>query len=128
MGTRAQVVIKDGTKELVRLHRQMDGYPTGLGKEIKDALGFLPKIVNGYNGGDTNRKGIFNGIGDLATFLIYRLKEPFDIGSLYVVKEKDTGQDYTYTLSVKDDTVWLKVTGGCSYNGPLFKFKPEEYE
>lgn len=128
MGTRAQIIIKDEGKEIVRLHRQMDGYPTGLGREIVEAVGFRPTIVNGYGGGMTNRGGFFNGMGDLATYLIGILKRDYDIGSLYVTKAKDTGQDYTYTLSEKAGEVWLKVSGGCSYNGPISKFNPKEYE
>lgn len=126
MGTRAKLIIKDGSKTICTIYRQMDGYPSGFGQEIKDYLRFA-RVVNGFGSGETNRKGHFNGMGCLAAYLVGRLKDQFDIGQVYLVPAYKESEQYNYVLTEKDGLLHLKVTGDCKYNGPLHSFKPEDY-
>lgn len=96
MGTRSLTHIREtenGT-DLVCIHRQMDGYCAGHGKDLKELLtGY--KIVNGYSMPDLDcmkcgvnpyfhkqnksrhlfqPKRVANGLGDLAALLITSLK------------------------------------------------------
>lgn len=74
MGTRSLLHIKDEGKTLVTLYRQYDGYPTGMGKDIKDALAKgKARLTNGYSGSDKNPE-VFNGMGCLAAYLVVELK------------------------------------------------------
>ena len=83
MGTRATVTVFEDNKPLVTIYRQMDGYLTGLGQDIKDALnGGDVRIGNGYSTGDATPKA-FNGMGCMAAYLIGKLKGS-DIGSVYI--------------------------------------------
>lgn len=127
MGTRSLLHIKDGRKTLVTLYRQFDGYPTGMGADIKKALSGRG-LVNGISG---SRLEVFNGVGCAAAFLIGKLKGE-EAGNVYVypVNAKDCWEDYTYTLSEKEGVFWLTVQnpGTVIYNGTLDGFDPEAVE
>ena len=92
------------------VYRQMDGYPTGMGAELKEILqGSV--VVNGY-GSNTPEKA-HNGMGCLAATVIKNLKE--GIGSIYVCRSgsKDCGEEYVYRISAgPDGRVMLEVLFG----------------
>ena len=74
MGTRALVKIKDRGNVLSTVYRQNDGYPDGLGQEIKKILnGGKSRIINGISG--QSSPAYFNGMGCLGAYLIGELKE-----------------------------------------------------
>lgn len=101
MGTRSLIHIKDGKKTIVTIYRQFDGYPTGMGNDIKNILNKgKVDILNGFSNSCKAPKQ-FNGIGCLAPFLIGELKER-KIGNVYIFapNAKDVGEEYVYTLSV----------------------------
>ena len=83
MGTRSLTHIKDDNGQtLVTLYRQYDGYPTGMGEDIKTALNNgQVSITNGYSMGD-EAPATFNGMGCLGAFLVGELKEK-KIGNVY---------------------------------------------
>jgi hypothetical protein len=134
MGTRALIKIKDEGKTIVAIYRQMDGYPSGLGAEIKKLLNDGDtRVINGYQSDKLSPK-YFNGMGCLAAYLIGGLKifgygeiSRNPIGSVYIVPPNSLNEEYTYTISTKDDgEVYLKIEGDEKYNGKLRDFKPEE--
>ena len=111
MGTRSLTHIKDDNgKTLATVYRQYDGYPTGMGMDIREALSDgQVKIVNGYSMGDEAPK-TFNGMGCLGAFLIGELKEK-KIGNVYLypADSEDVGEEYVYTLTPHEGTVKMKV-------------------
>lgn len=134
MGTRALIhVMEDANTHLMTMYRQNDGYPAGLGKEIKEILANgTSRIINGISA-ETSPEH-FNGMGDLAAFLVMQLKgnnrrlwtnggwklTANSIGREYIYPpgSKDCGEDYTYTLSEKEGHLWLVVDG---YEGEVFE-------
>jgi hypothetical protein len=109
MGTRTLVHIKDGKKTIATIYRQYDGYPSGIGEDIKKVLNNGEvSILNGY-GGSSKIPAQFNGMGCLAAFLVGELKEK-KIGNVYLMatNTKDCGEEFVYTLSDKNGTVYLK--------------------
>ena len=133
MGTRTLVHIKEDKKTIATIYRQYDGYPTGMGDDIKKILNNgNVEILNGY-GGSNKTPSQFNGIGCLAAFLIGELKER-KIGNVYIFapNSKDVGEDYTYTISVSGCKVKLKVVENYHnkviFNGLLKDFDGKEVE
>jgi hypothetical protein len=133
MGTRTLVHIKDGRKTIATIYRQYDGYPSGIGEDIKRILnGGEVEVLNGYNG-STKVPAQFNGIGCLAAFLIGELKER-KIGNVYLMaaNSKDCGEDFTYTLSMKGKNLCLKVevvwNKEILFDGPLSQFCGQKAE
>lgn len=130
MGTKSLVHIKDGKKTIATIYRQYDGYPTGMGEDIKRLLNNgNVEILNGYNGYSGN-DGIphqFNGIGCLAAFLVGALKEK-KIENVYLMHpgKNNFGEEYIYTISSKDGKVYMKVQDVWNkkilFNGLLSKF------
>lgn len=94
MGTRSLTRVMDGKEELLCLYRQMDGYPSGHGKDLIEILKGST-IVNGI--GD-HSKPVHNGMGCLAATLVGKLKD--GPGSIYIypVGSKDCGEEYTYII------------------------------
>ena len=132
MGTRTLVHIKDGKKTITTIYRQYDGYPTGMGDDIKEALNLgNVTILNGF-GGQTVPSH-FNGMGCLAAFLIGELKQK-KIGNVYIfpANSKDVGEEFTYTLSESNGNVKLKVVENYKnktiFNGLLKDFYGETVE
>lgn len=132
MGTRTLVHIKDGKKTITTIYRQYDGYPTGMGDDIKEALNLgNVTILNGF-GGQTVPSH-FNGMGCLAAFLIGELKQK-KIGNVYIfpANSKDVGEEFTYTLSESNGNVKLKVVENYKnktiFNGLLKDFDGETVE
>jgi hypothetical protein len=127
MGTRALIHVKDSgikSRTLVTIYRQYDGYPSGLGVDIKTILNEGDVgIINGI--GDHEAPIYFNGMGCLAAWLIKWLKE--EIGNVYIVTPsgKDMGEEYTYTLYRDEQRLFIKAQGWegkTFYDGDLSKF------
>jgi hypothetical protein len=108
MGTRGNIVIKDNGKELVRIYKQYDSYPNGLGIEIQNILKGI-EIVDGFGGNPINQA---NGMRCLSATLIKNLKE--GIGNVYIdftdnLKIYGDSIDYTYILSDKKGRVYCEI-------------------
>lgn len=129
MGTRSTLHIKDGKKTLASIYRQHDGYPTGMGTDIKKLLNNgKVELRNGYNGGDSIPSQ-FNGLQCLGAFIIGALKGD-SIGGIYLTDSKDR-QEYNYFLSQKNELISLKVTdydNKTIFNGLLTEFDGETVE
>lgn len=77
MGTRSLTAFVDDTgKEIVRLYRQFDGYPTGHGADLVKLCDVA--IVNGIGA----NKRVANGMGCLAAQVIAGLKD--GPGGIYI--------------------------------------------
>lgn len=134
MGTRGTIHVLDGKKTILSVYRQMDSYPTGLGKEIFDLLKFS-KITDGYTIGQ-QCPDVFNGIGCMAAYLIGHLKlVPYGriknaIGNVYVTDNKDR-QEYNYFISAKGEKLNLRVTDSSDkelFSGEMIKFDAKKIE
>lgn len=139
MSTRSNVVIMENGKQLIRIYRQCDGYPTGMGNDLKDILNNgQVKIVNGYSMGQ-KCPAFFNGMGCLAAYVISKMK--VGIGDVYIDGRKKLGKndfdiEYVYTISKSktDETLNIEVlsryldNGKVLYSGPLSKFDAEKCE
>ena len=128
MGTRSLVHIKDqeGRKTLITLYRQYDGYPSGMGNDLKKILEPL-QLVNGYNG----LRPQANGMGCAAAQIISEMKT--GVGNLYVypANSKDCGEEYTYTIRPAGETFRLTVQnydGSKIYDGLIADFDGETVE
>jgi hypothetical protein len=121
MGTRSLVHIKEGKKTIATIYRQYDGYPTGMGDDIKEILN--DGMVNILNGFALNHQvpKQFNGMGCLAAYLIGELKNK-KIGNVYIypTNSKDVGEDFTYTISEDLGILNLKVVENYN-NKTIFK-------
>ena len=107
MGTRSTLKIQEDGNTLVRIYRQMDGYPSGMGSDIAAAL-TGKRIVNGF-GMDDTAETAFNGAGCLAAALIMTLKQAAGIGGIYITDPtSDDTQDYNYTVDVSNGL--LRIT------------------
>ena len=119
MGTRSitQVLSEEG-KPIVTMYRQMDGYLSGHGKELRYGFGEYD-IINGISGGDNENKA--NGMGCFAAQVIAHFKE--GIGNIYLVPNPKQREEYNYILSCKEYKIWVKVLGydgnGLIYDGWL---------
>lgn len=157
MSTRSLVLIKshDGV-ELACIYRQCDGYPSGMGADIREALGGK-QVVNGIG----NEAKEVNGVGDMAVQLIAWLKYRNTIGMqalgaypkpasintaggvyLFPIGTTDCGEEYVYEVfcgkeperpSRKGTPIRLVVheggrTGEVLYDGPLDAFDPHACE
>lgn len=126
MGTRSLTHVKDETgKTLVTFYRQYDGYPTGMGADIKRLLSGRT-LVNGISG---SRLTVFNGIECAAAYLIGALKGS-EAGNVYVYPpdSSDCGEEYVYTLSAPDEKNFhleVKNPRAVIYSGPLVDFDPK---
>jgi hypothetical protein len=118
MGTRCLTVFVDGETEIAVLYRQMDGYPSGHGKDLTDLLAGA-RVTNGISMKETGLA--FNGMGDCAVRVISELKNQsggFNSPGqyyLYPPKTRDVGEDYVYYVGEMDGRVVLtafSVSGG----------------
>jgi hypothetical protein len=110
MGTRCLTVFCDEEEEIVVMYRQMDGYPSGHGAELKEFLsGF--SVVNGYGFNPPRRQA--NGMGCLAAQTVAHFKT--GIGNFYLCPAgaRNCGEEYIYTVNQKEGRVWMKVQAGC---------------
>ncbi len=127
MGTRSLTHIKNEDGEtLVTIYRQCDGYPTGMGADIKATLGDKT-LVNGYSDPETQT----NGMGCAAAMLIAAIKD--GCGNVYIIKpdSADCWEEYVYTLSqAAGMKIALKLESGKKtlFDGLLSDFNPEAVE
>lgn len=119
MGTRSLTVFVESfedektkkrvEKEFGVLYRQMDGYPTGHGRDLKEFLsGFV--LRNGIPVGKELPEKFANGMTCLACQVIGYLKDgkPGNF-YLYPAKTRNCWEDYIYTLTEREGKVWFKV-------------------
>ena len=111
MGTRSDTLIFDCDVLIASIYRQFDGYPTGHGKELIEALGGgNAKICNGFSYEKTPQ--FFNGMGCLAAHLVSKLKD--DIGGIYLSRSnplnEEENKDKEKYLRWHDYTYVLKAT------------------
>lgn len=131
MGTRSLVDVnkrissEDDWELLTTIYRQYDGYPDGMGIDIKQAIGGK-QIVNGYNDAETQ----LNGGGCLAAYLVGKLKKGECGGVyLYLPGQRHCGEEYIYSLYVEPNKpvkmVVFDVYGGKEiYSGAIDDFDP----
>ena len=129
MGTRSITIFRDDAFEqpgpvVAMVYRQFDGYPTGMGEELKKLVG-TAEIINGIRHGQKIPIH-FNGMGCLAAWAIGELKD--GIGGIYMTAEDPRGKDdtwveYVYELSgAPGKPVHLKLStpnGGVLYDDLL---------
>lgn len=109
MGTRSRVNIVDGNQVLVSIYRQFDGYPSGMGIELKRHFGQF-NIVNGISGDDNKQTA--NGMGCFAAQVIATLKKT--IGNVYIrdTSNDSHGEEFSYSLSNREGKLWLDLLKG----------------
>lgn len=108
MGTRSLTKVFDASSGaageesaiVVNMYRQMDGYPSGHGKELAEFI-LSGTFVNGLGLGD---KKVFNGCGCFAAQMVAHFKD--GPGSIYLqpTASDDCGQDYEYHIHVPFET------------------------
>ena len=109
MGTRCLTVFQDndGT-EIAVLYRQFDGYPDGMGNDLKEFL--APKrLVNGMSG-DTSK--VANGMGCLAAQIVAHFKTEAGNFYLYPAGARDCGEEFIYTLYPAVGVIHMRVQAG----------------
>lgn len=106
MGTRSLTFVKEDGKVIMCMYRQMDGYPSGHGKDLAEFLKDIT-MVNGIGMGQTK---IANGAGCLAAQIVAHFKD--GPGGIYLQAGDtvDSGQDYDYVIDVGFDRPDIKVT------------------
>lgn len=112
MGTPALIIIKEaelGSKTLIRIVAQSDGYPTGIGEDIRKSLGHK-LIGNGYS--DRNSKIECAGMGCAAASLVKDLKKA--VGGIYVVADSNWDFAYKYILWQDGSKIMMKT---CDWSG-----------
>ena len=148
MGTRSLTIMYDtpyrGTRgrEIAVMYRQMDGYPTGHGQELKDFLAPFV-IVNGYN---TRDGSIANGGACLAAQIVAHFKD--GVGDIYLhpAGTRSMDEEWVYevrphlakdwnsgtiTLVVREavyDPAADKMDYIVRYSGPVGDFDPKAIE
>lgn len=126
MGTRSLTKVYDqfDGNLICVMYCQYDGYPTGVGADIKTCLNGM-NVVNGYNS-DTP-KPFVNRMGKLASYLIANSGIDYELQS-----QSDNCDyiDFTYHLKFKDGKVYLEVESfeNMEYSGFLDDFDPEKLE
>jgi hypothetical protein len=140
MGTRSLTLFQDysadgNLQEIVVLYRQMDGYPTGHGQELKNFL--TPFIlVNGIVSPIEGKK-IANGMSCLAAQTIAHFKT--DVGGFYLYQAwtRNCDEEYIYTIypnvtgkgvNIKVEAVQCDGRVKMLYDGPVKKFYPKKAE
>ncbi len=105
MGTRSITRINYLGKPLLTFYRQLDGYPSGHGREIAEFMSGCV-LINGYNETHSAGKNA-NGAGCFAAQLIERLKCG-DLGGIYIMHHDADDQEYVYTINIS--------SGGDGFN------------
>jgi hypothetical protein len=95
MGTRSIVRVFDGKQELCTIYRHFDGYPSAMGKDLKDLLDGK-RVVNGLSGDPSE----LNRAGCVATHLIVGLATHSP--EILQTGLKDCGQRYEYHVLCPD--------------------------
>lgn len=112
MGTRSLTFVysEDETKLTARvicMYRQMDGYPSGHGKDLAEFLA-SSDMVNGLGSDSEN---VFNGVSCMAAQMVAHFKD--GPGSIYLhpTNTKDARQDYEYHIYFIDGKFRIRVVG-----------------
>jgi len=135
MGTRSLTVLQDHDgKEIAVLYRQMDGYPSGHGAELAKYLKPFT-VVNGFGLG-AKRGKVANGMPCLAAQLVAKFKQEVGHFYLYPARTRDCGEEYVYTVGLKDGRVHLECRtadyggepGHLLYSGPAAEWKTQAVE
>ena len=135
MGTRSLTVLQDHDgKEIAVLYRQMDGYPSGHGAELAKYLKPFT-VVNGFGPG-AKRGKMANGMPCLAAQLVAKFKQEVGHFYLYPARTRDCGEEYVYTVGLKDGRVHLECRtadyggepGHLLYSGPAAEWKTQAVE
>ena len=116
MSTRSLIHVKEDGITLVSIYVHCDGYPSGVGNNIKQALA-----------GES-----FNGMDDLAAYLIWALKGGKK-GNVYIAQTDNAPGDidYTYTVTEINNEIHLTCDSGRDeplYKGPLKDFDGKAVE
>lgn len=124
MGTRSLTVFRQTENgkngEICVMYRQMDGYPSGHGADLKEFLADM-YLVNGISLAE--KRKISNGMNCLTAQVIAHFKE--GPGGFYIMpaKTRNAWEEYIYTLYPIDELVGLKVEDvyrkEVIYNGPI---------
>ena len=108
MGTRSLTFVydEDGRK-IINMYRQMDGYPSGHGKDLAE---FLEPITM-VNGISMTEAVIANGPGCLAAQLVAHFKD--GPGGIYLepTTAVDCGQDYEYHIAADLTITCQRIEG-----------------
>lgn len=115
MGTRSLTVVKseDGKKEIIVMYRQYDGYPAGHGLELAEYLASF-RVCNGFG---EKVENLANGMGCLAGQIVAHFKIEVGQFYLYPSKSRDLGEEWIYTVSLKDGKLQIKVEE-CRFDVP----------
>ena len=116
MGTRSITRVISNSKPILTFYRQMDGYPSGHGKELFEFLDGMT-IGNGLSGAAP--KKFANGAGCLAAQMIKQFKD--GAGGIYMMapRVKLEDEDYGYEITVNENMTLTVVVK--SYDGQVFK-------
>lgn len=127
MGTRSITRVYPGSpdkksKAVVQMYRQMDGYPSGHGKELAEFLKDM-KVINGIT--DFNAKRTANGAGCLAAQMVAHFKT--GLGSIYLEPvQPNEGVDYEYHVYAEASLpIMVRVKSG---RRTLFTGRVEKFE
>lgn len=137
MSTRSLTRIKTPNGTLVAIYRQMDGYPTGMGADLKKILGKMKVGI-----GARKSPNYSNETGELAAKLIQKLKAANPSGNIYLTAPNATasGEDAQWEYEVtnpqptleKDVDVDVKVTDVTNnkvvFDGKIKDFNPKKAE
>jgi hypothetical protein len=131
MGTRSLTRIKDtDDAEIACIYRQMDGYPTGMGADLKEFLEPFT-IINGITS-STDPKPAANTMCCLAAQIVAHFKTEIGNIYLYPTGSKGCGEEYVYTIFQDGDKVGIKVYSVYGkrtlFEGPISDFDPAKAE
>lgn len=143
MGTRSLTVMRDTwnrdePEEVVVMYRQMDGYPTGHGRDLAN---FLNGMVVGNGISMNGPKKFANGMGCLAAQIIAHFKNESGVGGIYLhpAGTRDAGEEFIYYVDAGHDeqltitvyeTDWGHDKDGMFYTKQgkkLFEGTPEDF-
>jgi len=134
MGTRSLTAFYEGDSEdaVAVLYRQYDGYPSGHGTDLAEALEGH-EVVNGLTG----EANVYNGIGDLAVRVIAKLKgDPDEPGNFYLISPAKMGEwadgvDFVYAVRAEPGrhiTIEIKDSGYDAIRPEKFSALVEKIE
>ena len=127
MGTRSLTIFyntwktPDGEEKsapLCAFYRQMDGYLSGHGADLRENFGDF-SLINGIGlGVDLSKKA--NGMGCFAAQVIAHFKNKHGIGGIYM-SHVENYQEYNYHIYEKDRQIWVKVKGWDNKGGIIYE-------
>lgn len=125
MGTRSLTTFIDEFtgKEIVVLYGQMDGYPSGHGRELFRVFG-NHRIGNGIPLGSRGDMDFANGMSCFSAQVVAHFKEDVGCFYLYPAGTRGLGEEYIYTFYLKD-VLRLRLTNGENktlYDGKFSEF------